>query len=46
MLEYNYVPDSYELYHHGVKGMKCGVRRYQNCEGAVTPAGKERDGLW
>ena len=30
-----------ELYHHGVKGMKWGVRRYQNLDGSLTPAGKK-----
>lgn len=33
---------SYELYHHGIKGMKWGVRRYQNKDGSLTPAGKKR----
>lgn len=32
----------YELYHHGTKGMKWGVRRYQNKDGSLTPAGKKR----
>lgn len=32
----------YELYHHGVKGQKWGVRRYQNKDGSLTPAGKKR----
>lgn len=31
-----------ELYHHGVKGMKWGVRRYQNKDGTLTDAGKKR----
>lgn len=31
-----------ELYHHGVKGMKWGVRRYQNEDGSLTAAGKKR----
>ena len=42
MWEYNYAPDSYELYHHGVKGMKWGVRRFQNKDGSLTNAGKKR----
>lgn len=32
----------YELYHWGVKGMKWGVRRYQNKDGTLTPAGQKR----
>ena len=31
-----------ELYHHGIKGMKWGVRRFQNKDGSLTNAGKIR----
>lgn len=30
------------LYHAGIKGMKWGVRRYQNKDGSLTDAGKKR----
>lgn len=33
------------IYHHGIKGMKWGVRRYQNEDGSLTPAGKKRRSL-
>lgn len=35
----SYVKD--ELYHHGVKGQRWGVRRFQNEDGTLTAAGKK-----
>ncbi len=32
----------YELYHHGVKGQRWGIRRFQKKDGSLTPAGKKR----
>ena len=31
-----------ELYHHGIKGHRWGVRRFQNKDGSYTPAGIDR----
>ena len=33
-----------ELWHWGIKGMKWGVRRYQNKDGTLTTAGKKHYG--
>lgn len=35
-------PKQNELYHHGIKGQKWGVRRFQNKDGTRTKAGKDR----
>ena len=30
------------IYHHGIKGQKWGIRRFQNKDGSLTPAGRKR----
>lgn len=34
--------EHFYLAHHGIKGMKWGVRRFQNEDGSLTGAGKQR----
>lgn len=38
----DYIIYNGELYHWGIKGQKWGVRRFQNKDGTLTPAGKKR----
>ena len=33
-----------DILHFGTKGMKWGIRRYQNPDGSLTPEGKRRYG--
>lgn len=35
-----------ELYHHGIKGQRWGVRRFQNDNGTLTEAGVKRYGRY
>lgn len=39
-----YVAYPDELFHHGIKGQKWGIRRFQNSDGTLTAAGKKRYG--
>ena len=41
MWEYNYT-NTDVLQHYGIKGMKWGIRRYQNEDGSLTSRGKKR----
>lgn len=41
-MEYETQNTNNELTHWGIKGMKWGVRRYQNDDGSLTAAGKRR----
>lgn len=34
-----------ELYHHGIKGQKWGIRRFQNKDGSLTPEGRKHWGI-
>lgn len=41
--EYSYYDQTY-LAHHGIRGMKWGIRRFQNADGTLTDAGKRKYG--
>ena len=45
-MEYYANQNDYRSYlqHFGIQGMKWGVRRYQNSDGSLTPAGRKRYG--
>ena len=42
MATYGYYVNNNELYHHGIKGQKWGIRRYQNPDGSLTAEGIKR----
>lgn len=39
---YGIAPLGQLISHHGIKGQKWGIRRFQNEDGSLTPAGRER----
>lgn len=34
--------NTYVIYHHGIRGQKWGIRRFQNKDGSLTPDGRKR----
>lgn len=44
MWSYYYTDPNY-LAHYGIKGMRWGIRRYQNPDGTLTAAGKAREAM-
>ena len=46
IVQYNYnpyyLPENVPIQHHGIKGMKWGVRRFQKKDGSLTPDGEKR----
>ena len=45
MEKYYRIISSDELYHHGIKGQKWGIRLFQNENGSLTAEGRERYGV-
>lgn len=41
----DFINEGTYLAHHGIKGQKWGIRRYQNPDGSLTPEGKKRYGI-
>ncbi len=41
-MSYDLRKTAHSFYHHGIKGQKWGVRRFQNADGSLTSAGKRR----
>ena len=42
MRRFEHIYRTNDIYHSGVRGMKWGIRRYQNADGTLTDAGKKR----